>query len=533
MELTAGGWPMSLRRVLLPALAVVLVLVGAAPADASGKGGGGGGGGGGTTVPVTPPIQLLPDSTSVAAGVQDFVQVLVSPAAPAGGETLSITASNASLSVPATLSLGAGLENAQFPMTANSVTAPTSVTVKVALGTTTSTSFTITVTPAAAPAISAVQAFPKLVASGDLVTVAETLLATAPPGGVTVGLKSDNAALVVLASTFVSAGSDLAEVTATAGAVTVPTIVHLSATLGTTTVTAQLEIDPVRVLSDLELSAPSVDGAVGERAGVAISIPAGGENYTVALHSSNPAVAAVPPLVGFTDQQSGSVFDIATTPVSVPTPVTITATAGGVTKSVILTVTPTPPPPFDLDTVTFSSPIVAGSGTTTGIVTATTGAPAGGVRIPLTTSDTKIVSVPATVFLPAGATSVSFPIKFTNQGGSAAVGVSALFHNQGPSGVLNLTGKGGSTLVAGNENERLATRPVKDTALDALGFNAGGIGKVESGQMPPGISLISNLRPGEFDFHGSPQKAGTYTFVLEFTNVTTPYAIAYVWVITP
>jgi hypothetical protein len=69
----------------------------------------------------------------------------------------------------------------------------------------------------------------------------------------------------------------------------------------------------------------------------------------------------------------------------------------------------------------------------------------------------------------------------------------------------------------------------------ALGFYSGGVGHVESGQLPPGISLVNNLRPGEFVFVGTVQKAGTYTFVLEFSGQGTavPYAQAYVWVITP
>ena len=81
-------------------------------------------------------------------------------------------------------------------------------------------------------------------------------------------------------------------------------------------------------------------------------------------------------------------------------------------------------------------------------------------------------------------------------------------------------------------NQVLEPRPVNDPSTTVLGFYQGGTASLESGQMPPGISLLSPFRPGEFVFTGSPQKAGTYTFVLKFTNVTTPYTIAYVWVIT-
>ena len=119
--------------------------------------------------------------------------------------------------------------------------------------------------------------------------------------------------------------------------------------------------------------------------------------------------------------------------------------------------------------------------------------------------------MPATVVLPAGATSVTFPVHVTNQGTSAAIGISARFNDRGPSTVLDLSRSASDpTLVHGNQNQRLAPLPVGDPN-GALGFYAGGVGHVESGQLPPGISLINNIRPGEFVFNGAVQKAGTDT----------------------
>jgi hypothetical protein len=456
---------------------------------------------------------------------------LVSPAAPAGGETLSVTSSDPSLSVPATIPLGAGLSNAQFEVTANQVTASTTATITVSLGTSHS-SFAITVTPASAPAAGGVDIFPRVAASGDLVTLTAVLTASAPPGGATVAMASDSPALAVPATVFIPGGSGSVQFTATAGTVTAATIVHVSESLGASTLTGQLEIDPVRALTSLALNVASVDGALGTTGGVSVSIPADGNTFTVKLSSSNPAIAAVPSSVGFLSGQTSVGFNVTTTRVTTATTVTITASSGGVTTSVDLTVTPTPPPAFDIQTLTVTPGTIAGSGVVTATLTATTGAPAGGQTIPLSSSDPRTASVPATVFLPAGATTVSFPVKVTAPSGSVAVGISALFHNQGPSALLDITqARGGTTLVAGNQNERLAPKPVGDPN-GALGFYAGGTGHVESGQMPPGISLVNNIRPGEFVFVGTVQKAGTYTFVLEFDGAGPAYAIAYVWVIT-
>jgi hypothetical protein len=320
-----------------------------------------------------------------------------------------------------------------------------------------------------------------------------------------------------------------------AGVVAAPTTVTITATLGTTTVTGQVEIDPPRTLSGLAVGPTTTDGTRGSTGGVSISVPAVGNALSVALQSSDPAVAAVPAIAGFLDGQSNTTFPISTSPVQAPTDVTITATAGGVTRSATLTVVPTPPPPFDLQGLTVSPAVVAGAGTATATLTTTTAAPAGGVTVALSTSDARLVTAPATAFIPAGATRATFPVKVAAQSSAVNVGVAAVFGNRGRAAILGVTSaKGGTLLQATATNQVLAPRPVNDPYLDELGYAPGGSVAVESGQMPPGVSLISNLRPGEFDFHGSPQRAGTYTFVLRFTgNVVTPYTIPFVWVITP
>jgi trimeric autotransporter adhesin len=522
-----------LLRGLLPVVCVLVALVaGAVPAHASGHVGGSGGGG--TTQPTVPPIQLGPDSPTLASGASEFIQVVVNPAAPAAGETLSVAASNASLTVPTTVFVSAGF-NAQFEITANSVTAATPVTVTVRLGTA-ATSVSLTVTPPTSPALalSTVDAFPRVVAGGDAVTVSVGLAATAPPGGFVVALHSDSALLPVPATLAIPVGSTQSQLTVTAGSVTAITIVHLTATLAGKTVIGQLEIDPARVLTGIAASPNPTDASQVTTGGVSMSVPADGDAITVALHSSNPAVASVPALTGFGNQDSGAFFPITITAVTAPTTVTISATAFGATISTTLTVVPVPPPPFAIDLVTVSPTVVAGNATATGTITATTAAPAGGATVKLSTSDTKLATVPATVVIPAGATSVTFPIKVTGSG-ATDISIGATFDNLGHAAPLGVTGsKGGSLIPAFATNQVLETRPVNDVRLDSLGFYSGGVASIESGQLPPGVSLISNLRPGEFVFHGSPQKAGTYTFVLKFNgNVATPYALAYVWVITP
>jgi trimeric autotransporter adhesin len=526
---------MHARRLFLPTAVIAAVLtgfVGAGPALASG-GSGGGGGGGGFVAPPVPAIQLAPNGSTVAAGASDSAQIVLNPAAPAGGETLTITSSSPALSVPASLFVASGF-NAQFAYTGNSVTAPTTATVTVRniIG---SASFPITVTPAVAPTLSAVSMFPQVVAGGDTVSIQPQLTASAPPGGVTVGLHSDSTLLAVPPTYFFPAGFSQSPLTAVVGHVTAPTIVHVTETLGTQSATGQIEIDPDRVLTGIAVNPTTADASQSVSGGVSISVPSQSGNDVVSLHSSDPAVASVPAVASFGSGNATANFPITLTPVTTPTTVTISATGGGVTMSATLTVVPTPPPPFEVNLVTVAPTVVAGTGTSTGTVTATTAAPAGGATIHLSSSDTKLATVPATVVIPAGATSATFPIKVTGSG-ATDISIGATFNNTGHAAPLGVTGaKGGSLIRATTTNQALESRPVNDIHLDTLGFYAGGVASVESGALPPGVALISNLRPGEFVFHGSPGRAGTYTFVLKFDGQGTalPYAIAYVWVITP
>src|SRR3954451_23104346 len=106
---------MSVRRLGSIVAAFAVVLAAATPASASH-----GGSGGGTVSPPTPAIQLAPDTTSLAAGESTFVQVVLSPAAPSGGATLTVTSSpSGALTVPTSVTVPGGSSNAQFSFTAN------------------------------------------------------------------------------------------------------------------------------------------------------------------------------------------------------------------------------------------------------------------------------------------------------------------------------------------------------------------------------------------------------------------------------
>jgi hypothetical protein len=134
----------------------------------------------------------------------------------------------------------------------------------------------------------------------------------------------------------------------------------------------------------------------------------------------------------------------------------------------VLTVTPTPPPPFGIQGLLVSPSTFAASGTATGTSTTTVAAPPGGQVIKLSTSDSKLVSLPASVTVPAGATTATFPVNVTSQSGTVAVGVSAVYQNRGPSAVL-IIGKG-TVLTDAKTGQRLATESARNPDPEELGF---------------------------------------------------------------
>ena len=91
---------------------------------------------------------------------------------------------------------------------------------------------------------------------------------------------------------------------------------------------------------------------------------------------------------------------------TVPTAVTITATYSGVARTATLTVNP----PVALVGVSVNPAAVTGGADSTGTVTLSAAAPAGGAVVALTSSNTNAATVPASVTVAAGATTATFAV---------------------------------------------------------------------------------------------------------------------------
>ncbi|HET9046104.1 MAG TPA: hypothetical protein VFO33_04030 [Casimicrobiaceae bacterium] len=169
---------------------------------------------------------------------------------------------------------------------------------------------------------------------------------------------------------------------------------------------------PPAALASVAANPSSVVGGSSAIGTVALTAPAGTGGASVALSSAS-AAATVPAAVVIAQGATSATFSISTAAVTATTATTISATYAGVTKTAAFTVNPSAPPPPSavLASLAVSPASIVGGADGIGTVTLDRAAPTGGATVALASSATSVASVPATVVVPAGATSATFVVK--------------------------------------------------------------------------------------------------------------------------
>jgi len=293
----------------------------------------------------------------------------------------------------------------------------------------------------AAVSLSSLSLNPTSVTGGNSSTGTVTLSGAAPAGGAQVALSSNNGAASVPSSLAVPAGATSATFTVSTSAVAASTTVAISAAYGGVTKTASLTVTPASPpalsLSSLTLNPTSgVGGAQSSTGTVTLSGPAPTGGAQVALSSNNGA-ASVASSVAVPAGATTATFTVNTSVVTASTTVTISAAYGGVSKSATLTVTPPPLPTVSSLTLNPTS-VIGGVNSTTGRVTLSGPAPAGGAQVVLS-SNNGAASVPSRVFVPAGATSATFAVSTSVVLVSTSVTISALYNSTTQTATLSVT----------------------------------------------------------------------------------------------
>jgi hypothetical protein len=168
-----------------------------------------------------------------------------------------------------------------------------------------------------------------------------------------------------------------------------------------------------------------VEGGFTTYASISVNIPAQAGGATFTLASSNPSLAAVPASVTVPQGYTSWSFQINTSPVSVATDVPITATLNG--QSITGTLTLSPAPVVALASI--SIPAMVGGQSVTGSISVNNfPRNAGGAVISLSSGNVGALQVPASVTIPQGAVSATFPVTTSVVNGITGVSVKATYN---------------------------------------------------------------------------------------------------------
>ncbi|MEZ0324565.1 MAG: hypothetical protein ACAH95_01545, partial [Fimbriimonas sp.] len=369
------------------------------------------------SVAVTPTV--VPGGSSK---VVKFKVTLQNPA-PAGGIKVNLASSNPSVAgMPASVTIPEGVLTRSVTVSHTSVSTNTSVNL-------TATYHSDVLSAALlveAPKPLSVVNLPNAVVgrTATIVNSTVTLTAPAPSEGTLVDLSSSNtsAAMPAVSSVTVPAGATTATFTVNHFSVPVLRNLYIRGAANGVTKSGALAVKPPTLVLVSIAPASVTGGSTSAATGtVKINAPAPSAGSKVLL-SDDSASTATPASVTIPSGATEATFNITHASVASNTVVTITAVYNA-TKTDTLTLLPP-----RLSSFTLNRTSVKGGSTTvvTGTVTLNAVAPAGGTVVTLSSSNASAASVPASVTVPAGATTATFTITHSAVGSPVAVTLTAI-----------------------------------------------------------------------------------------------------------
>jgi hypothetical protein len=314
---------------------------------------------------------------------------------------------------------------------------------------------------APAATLSSVTVSPSTVAGGASSTARVTLSAAAPAGGAVVSLSDNSAAVTTPASVTVPGGSTSATATITTIAVTASTSATVSAVYAGVTRNASMTVDP---------AAPAAPSLVAPANAVIVTQPvtldwndvATATSYEIQVDNSSTiaspfvanqtVTASQVTLGGLPAQQlwwrvrarnAAGVFG----PFSSTRRFTVQGTSA----------------PASLSAVAVSPSTVVGGNSSTGTVTLTSAAPSGGALVSLSSSNTAVATVPASVTIAAGAASATFAATTPMVAANTPVTLTAAYSGVSRTTTLTVTPAGQLATITvtatGRSGERVISNP--------------------------------------------------------------------------
>jgi hypothetical protein len=466
------------------------------------------------TLPALTSLTVSP--TSVAGGTSATGTVRIASAAPPVGVAINLGSSQPlSASVPGSVTIPGGATSANFEVR----TFP-SVSTTAQLSAAMNNEFqfaAIGVGPATPSAsLSAVSVSPTTVVGGSSSTGTVTLTAAAPSGGAIVSLSDNSSATTTPASVTVSAGSTSANFTITTTSVTASTSSTISAVWGGVTRTAALTVDPGAPPTP---TAPSLVSPANAATGVAQPVTldwndvANAASYEVQVDNSStisaPFVANPTVIVSQATLSAGLPAQQLWWRVRAQN-------SAGVFGPFSSTRSFTPqgtPAAATLSSVAVSPSTVVGGNGSTGTATLTSAAPTGGAVVSLSSSNTAVATLPASVTIAAGATSATFAATTSSVTTSTPVTITATYSGTSKTTTLTVTPPGQAVTLTvtatGRSGERVTSSPA--------GINVS-VGTTGSASFNTGTSITLSVTNGrDAIWSGACSSGGNKTKTCTFT----------------
>ena len=358
--------------------------------------------------PVTPVTVtgLQCGSSTLASNASTTCTVAINQAAPAGGTPVTITGGIANvLTVPGTVTVGAGSTSATFTAAAGSLT--TSQTVTLGAG---SQTFNISLVGPTTVTVAALQCATSSLVPAISTVCTVTLSQAAPIGGsavtITGGIPN---ALTVPASVTVLAGATTGTFTATAGSVTTNQTATLTAALNGSSKSYSITVVAPVLVSSFQCGSSSLTPNASTTCTITLNQPATSGGVIVTILGGIANVLAVPALVTVPAGATTATFTASTGAFSTGQTTTITAVLNWYSQQFTLSLVASTTP-MTVTGLQCGSSSLTSNVSTSCTVTMNQAAPAGGTPVMITGGIANVLAVPAAVTVAAGSTTATFTI---------------------------------------------------------------------------------------------------------------------------
>jgi uncharacterized membrane protein len=344
--------------------------------------------------------------------------IMLDAPAPKGGAEIALTSSDTKFAqIPAKVVVAEGKNVAEFEVKTSAVTEPKTILLKVSYAATKqSAQAEMKVMPPPPAGQFGVRVEPRDVRGGETARGWVMLGGPAPKGGVLVKLSSNDAAAGVPATVTIAEGKDGAEFPVKTVVVKEPKTILLKASANNDKLKAQFDMKVMPANAPALRLTVFVDpmemvGGMGAKGTVGLGGPAPKGGATITLSSSDAKVLEVPGTIVIPEGKDRMEFPVKTFPVTELKPIALKANYATAKLEVVVNVRVKPGENKPKVTMRFDPASVKGGSATKLIIEASEATPAAGVTIRLSSSDAKIVPVPAEVKIPGGVKRFEVPIQ--------------------------------------------------------------------------------------------------------------------------